>query len=130
MARAVAADRLDAAPCYKQLYDCVVTIPADEPWRLVETVASSLCQTLSAQFPHMTIEGHRPQAEVPIAGPSDAGIVMTRHRAGVIPANEVRACLPIHPAISPATWRLQNPPSLPATGTFEADVRRRGNAGP
>nr|WP_246522897.1 dihydroneopterin aldolase [Neoroseomonas eburnea] len=81
---AVAADRLDATVCYKQLYDCVVAVTAGEPWRLIETLADCLALTLLARFPAMaivTVTVHKPEA--PIGGVfADVGITMTRRRAG------------------------------------------------
>ena len=80
--KAIHADQLDATLCYKQLHDVVVTVTGGEPWRLIETLAHHLCQTLLAQFPEMQIVQvavHKPDA--PIGGAfADVGITMTRSR--------------------------------------------------
>lgn len=79
-------DRLDATLCYKQLHDAVVAVTAGEPWRLIETLAHQLCQTLLSRFPEMeivTVTVHKPEA--PIGGTfADVGVTLTRRRAQLI----------------------------------------------
>lgn len=77
------ADRLEATLCYKQLHDAVVGVTAGKPWRLIETLAQQLCQTLLGRFAEMgivSITVHKPEA--PIGGTfADVGITITRSRA-------------------------------------------------
>lgn len=81
-ARAVRDDKLGSTPCYKQVFDMVVSVITGQAWALIETLAERISSVLLDRFPTidaLAITVHKPNA--PIGGRfADVGVSMSRAR--------------------------------------------------